>query len=292
MRPWLALVSATLASAGCLRSIAFHCTTSVECSGGTCETTGFCSFPDTGCTSGQRYGDNSGSVSNQCVSPADAGPDGNGVTFSIGGTVSGLGTQTMVLQDMTNVGITDQKTLNGTGSASFTFAFDMQLPTNATYDATVATPPSGLTVTRTNATGTVATSNITNILITCTPTGTDPGIFCNGSFCAVGSQVCCHDATSSAGTCAAGTTCTTGIAEPCDDTADCGGGTNSCCARITSGGSLKSVTCVSAPGNCTAQMGGTIEILCDPSNNNCATLTPATPNCVMDATRGWSYCHL
>jgi hypothetical protein len=49
----------------------FDCTSSAQCTGGpgagTCQPTGFCSFGDSSCTSGQRYGSLSGSYANTCV---------------------------------------------------------------------------------------------------------------------------------------------------------------------------------------------------------------------------------
>jgi hypothetical protein len=59
---------------------AFHCETDAQCTGGSgagrCEMlTGFCSFEDGECTSGQRYGSSSGSLSDVCVGdepPIDA----------------------------------------------------------------------------------------------------------------------------------------------------------------------------------------------------------------------------
>lgn len=54
-------------TAGCLRSSSFTCETDPECSGGTCESDHYCSFSDSSCPSGRRYGDLSGDVSNQCV---------------------------------------------------------------------------------------------------------------------------------------------------------------------------------------------------------------------------------
>ncbi|HTR54398.1 MAG TPA: hypothetical protein VMJ10_27085 [Kofleriaceae bacterium] len=73
------LVLAAITCAGCLRADgAFHCSTSMDCvtstSAGTCQATGYCSFPDGDCPNG-RYGGLSGTLSNQCVSgmPADGG---------------------------------------------------------------------------------------------------------------------------------------------------------------------------------------------------------------------------
>jgi len=65
---------------GCLRSTQYHCSADTECvnSGvqGTCETVGFCSFPDGACQSGRRFGELVGPQSNQCVDELtpDAGP--------------------------------------------------------------------------------------------------------------------------------------------------------------------------------------------------------------------------
>ena len=55
----------------------FACTDNASCGpGGTCETNGFCSFPDSTCPSGRRFGD-LGGPNGQCAGdvPPDAGPD-------------------------------------------------------------------------------------------------------------------------------------------------------------------------------------------------------------------------
>ena len=83
-------------------------------------------------------------------------------TYSVGGTVSGL-SGTVVLQD--NGGDNLSVTANG----SFTFA--TALPAGGSYNATVASNPSGQTCTVANGTGAVATANITNVAVTCTATG-------------------------------------------------------------------------------------------------------------------------
>jgi hypothetical protein len=61
--------------AGCIRPGAFPCTDDTQCgAGGVCEPVGFCSFADATC--GRRFGAASGTFSNQCVTPPDAGdPD-------------------------------------------------------------------------------------------------------------------------------------------------------------------------------------------------------------------------
>ena len=85
---WFTLALAS--SAGCLRDTEFKCTTNADCTGtgGTCESTGYCSFTDTGCADGRRYGAYSGAYSNQCIggmalddggvdTMSDAPPTGN-----------------------------------------------------------------------------------------------------------------------------------------------------------------------------------------------------------------------
>jgi hypothetical protein len=66
-----ALLAIALALAGC-KSLAYQCASDVECRNdgvdGACEANGFCSFPDSSCTSGRRYGEWAGnSLGNQCV---------------------------------------------------------------------------------------------------------------------------------------------------------------------------------------------------------------------------------
>lgn len=72
------IVVFALSSAACLRTTEFRCATSGECgAGGTCESVGFCSFPDGACASGERFSESAGSYANQCVGgeqTGDAGP--------------------------------------------------------------------------------------------------------------------------------------------------------------------------------------------------------------------------
>jgi hypothetical protein len=73
-----ALVTALIAS-GCLKPAAFECASDPQCTRagaqGTCETVGFCSFPDATCTSGSRFGDVSGKYTQQCVGDVGDTPD-------------------------------------------------------------------------------------------------------------------------------------------------------------------------------------------------------------------------
>lgn len=68
-----------LASAACLRKTEYHCTSSAQCDGmpgGYCEATTYCSFTDTACPSGRRYGEFGGELANTCVGGTNPNPDG------------------------------------------------------------------------------------------------------------------------------------------------------------------------------------------------------------------------
>ena len=87
-------------------------------------------------------------------------------TYSIGGTVSGL-SGTVVLQ---NNGGND---LTVTGNGPFTFS--TLLATGATYSVTVRTNPFGQACTASNASGTVASANVTNVAVTCATSSATAG---------------------------------------------------------------------------------------------------------------------
>lgn len=75
----LALVVAALG--GCLRAADYHCAAATDCgTNGVCQPGGRCSFADPGCASGQRFGELSGSLANQCVAGGDGGTVGDGGT--------------------------------------------------------------------------------------------------------------------------------------------------------------------------------------------------------------------
>ena len=74
---WFFVGALAASSAACLRNTEYRCSTNSECgTGGTCESIGFCSFPDGTCTSGERFGDSAGSLANQCTGSTgqDGGP--------------------------------------------------------------------------------------------------------------------------------------------------------------------------------------------------------------------------
>lgn len=62
---------------GCLRTTEFQCIDSTQCAGGVCQPVGYCSFSDSGCPSGQRFGNSAGSYAGKCA--GEGGPDDAGV---------------------------------------------------------------------------------------------------------------------------------------------------------------------------------------------------------------------
>ena len=111
------------------------------------------------CTVGSGTGTvGSANITNVAVTCTTSPP----VTYSVGGTVSGL-SGTVVLQD--NGGDNLSVTANGS------FAFPTQLAGGAAYAVTVKTQPSGQTCTVGSGTGTVGSANITNVAVTCTTSG-------------------------------------------------------------------------------------------------------------------------
>lgn len=81
-------------------------------------------------------------------------------TFTIGGTLSGLNSGNSVT-------LLDNGTDSLTLSANGAFNFKTALATGATYFVTISAQPTGETCTFANASGTVASTNITNVTVTC-----------------------------------------------------------------------------------------------------------------------------
>jgi large repetitive protein len=96
-------------------------------------------------------------------SPSNEGGDaGDGAvhTYTVGGTLSGLGNGTVTLQD--NGG--DSLPLSANGAFTFTTA----LANAVSYAVTVSTQPAGQTCAVTAGTGTIANANVTNVSVQCT----------------------------------------------------------------------------------------------------------------------------
>jgi hypothetical protein len=83
------LIAVVVLVHGCGAQV-FACDDPSECPGGTCESSGFCSFPDDACPSGQRYGGHApSSIANECVEPqGTSSGDDTTTTTSAGTTVT------------------------------------------------------------------------------------------------------------------------------------------------------------------------------------------------------------
>ena len=100
----------------------------------------------------------SGTISNSNITNVTVTCSTN--THTVGGTTSGLaGSESVVLQN--NGG--DNLTVNANGS----FTFAASVAQGSTYNVTVLTQPSTQTCTVTNGSGTISTSDVTNVLVTC-----------------------------------------------------------------------------------------------------------------------------
>lgn len=87
------------------------------------------------------------------------GGGGTASTYTVGGSVSGLGASSVVLQN--NGGNDLTVTANGT------FTFSTALNGGAAYAVTVLTQPAGQNCSVTNGSGTVAQSNVTDVFVAC-----------------------------------------------------------------------------------------------------------------------------
>ena len=81
-------------------------------------------------------------------------------TYSIGGTLSGLTTSGLVLQNNGGDNLT-------VASDATTFTFSTEIEYGSVYSVTIATQPTGQTCTVTNGSGTT-TADVTSVVITCT----------------------------------------------------------------------------------------------------------------------------
>ena len=81
-------------------------------------------------------------------------------TYTVGGTVSGLSSGSLVLKNNGGNDLT-------VSANSTTFAFATALASGATYAVTVGTQPSGLTCSVSNGSGTITSANVTNVVVAC-----------------------------------------------------------------------------------------------------------------------------
>ena len=101
------------------------------------------------------------SVLAACGSSSHSGGNGATTMLTVGGSVTGLVSGTSVV--LADGGNTATITANGSYSLTATFI------SGASYDVTVSQQPAGANCAVTNGSGTVGTSNIANVLISCTP---------------------------------------------------------------------------------------------------------------------------
>lgn len=133
----------------------FVCTASDQCTGGTCERTGYCSFPNPDCESGREYGRYSApELASTCVPPSahSDSHEGSGDATTSGEESSTTGSSSSTRGDDTAT-TADSTTDEGTGTASETTTTTM----NATSGSSVGeTSDSG----GTEGTGTAGSSGL------------------------------------------------------------------------------------------------------------------------------------
>lgn len=111
------VVGGALGAQAC-QSASFACTSSDECESqgaiGVCQPNGYCSFPDAGCLSGQRYGDHAGGgFAGMCVTPSTATGDGTTGGSGEAGDTSGGPGSTSAETSAVDDGPSDDSTTTG-----------------------------------------------------------------------------------------------------------------------------------------------------------------------------------
>jgi len=180
-------IAATLGLAiGCVRSGTFVCEGSSDCNDGSftgmCQPSGYCSFGDASCESGQRYGDLAGDdLAGTCVPPIDGTTGGDLSTTGVGTTVSSLDGASLEGGDTTTT-TTESGMLDGTLDG----ALEDTGTTTTTSDVTSADPTSvSLTDPETVDSGPTATDSSGE----CDDLGTP-----NGECDACVAEWCCEEA--------------------------------------------------------------------------------------------------
>lgn len=126
----LAVALCIFGISGCTGAGAFVCVGDEDCNaqpGGQCEASGYCSFPDAACITGQRYGDAAGEgLSQRCV-PAEEGSTSEATTTTTTASTSPTGVSTLgstMTDDSTSSagsstsGTTQGVTISTSGSSS------------------------------------------------------------------------------------------------------------------------------------------------------------------------------
>lgn len=116
----LAVAGLTL-SLSC-RAQEFNCQDTDDCGAdGQCQPSGYCSFPDNECPSGQRYGDLAGAgLAGECVNPT-AGTDSMTTTSDVStATATTTATTTTTATGSTSTGVDDDSTSTGAAASTST----------------------------------------------------------------------------------------------------------------------------------------------------------------------------
>jgi hypothetical protein len=194
--------------------------------------------------------------------------------FRIGGTVSGLTATGLVLQ---NNGGDDLPRM-----ADGPFQFAIAIADGGAYAVTVSAQPTEDTCSVANSSGNVSGSDVTNVMVTCSPSGGSGVVHCAAATCAVGGATpdCCG--VGSSFVCVA--TCPTG-GFLCDGVSDCTQGvTDVCCVTVQLGnaaGSMCTKTSMCASG----------VYFCDPNDATpCPSGERCQPSGLMGAPPNYSQC--
>lgn len=154
------LLIGVVLAAGCVRGGgSYTCTTDAECvlagASGRCEAAGFCSFPDSTCDTGFRFGVHSGSFAGDCVVAESTG------SVTIGGSVAGLVGTNLVLR---NNGADDLQV-----SQDGPFEFGTPIANGAPYAVSIATQPASPSQTCEVAmgTGVAGDVDVTSVAVSC-----------------------------------------------------------------------------------------------------------------------------
>lgn len=108
---------------GCAAAGAFECESTAQCTGGQCESNGFCSFPDGECESGKRFGEAAPApVGGACVPLEEAGTGSTGSmpasTDTTGDASDDGSTGPAILDGTTSDETTDAESTDGRGASS------------------------------------------------------------------------------------------------------------------------------------------------------------------------------
>ena len=205
-----------------------------------------------------------GDARNVDAGKTDAPPPPPPGYYDVGGTITGLAGTGGVLRNNDGMANMDELPMNGPS-----FVFAKLLMQGQTYAVTVYQQPIGQTCTVTGGSGTIGTTNVRSVAVSCVQ-GPDPGVTCGSTVCDInsGTPACCYGQNTCGTTASCG-----GNAMTCDDLADCAGSPGTvCCGYLNPGGNPKNAQCDTLT-TCMAAAHGH-EVLCNPANGDADCPTP------------------